>query len=128
MKLSETAPIILNIIKTSRKINAINIAKISGLTIRRIYDVTTVLEALDLVDIENPKKGRGKIYVWRGTENNKNTKDTKGFVKKIKFNSRQIKISCVNGTINRIQNNPIDVIITGSHNLTVEKYEEFLSK
>lgn len=125
MKLSETAPIILNIIKTSRKINAINIAKISGLTIRRIYDVTTVLEALDLVDIENPKKGRGKIYVWRGTEDNK---DTKGFVKKVKFNSRQIKISCINGTIVKIKNDPIAVIIEGSHNLTVEKYEEFLSK
>ena len=118
MKLSKIAPIVLNIIKTNRSVNAKDIARISGIALRRVYDITTVLEALDLIDIEKPR-GWEKEFVWRGT---------KAIGKKVKFNSSKIKIFCVNGTITRIQNNPIVVIIEGSHNLTVENYVEFFKQ
>ncbi len=121
MRLSETAPIILNIIKNNRRVNAKEISKISGLAIRRVYDVTIVLEALELVDVDysREKTKPTKIFIWRGL---------KIANKKVKANSRKIKVSCVNGTIIRIQNRPIDIIIEGSHNLTVENYVDHLSK
>lgn len=124
MKITEIAPLVLNIIKNNRKVNAKDISRISGLPIRRIYDITVVLEALELVDVDysNEITNRSKIFTWR--ENNAaQLADTR-----IKLNSRKIKVFCVNGTITRIQNNPMFIIIEGSHNLTVEKQVDFPSK
>lgn len=119
MKMSEAAPIIFKIIKNSRRIKAIDIARKSGIAIRRVYDVTILLESLKLVDTELPEHGWAKIYVWQGTNR---------VGKTVKFNSNQVKVFCNEGHITKIQNKPTEIIIQGSHNLTVENYVEFLEQ
>ena len=117
--MTEIAPIVLDIIKTYRRVTSQKIFIISGITKRRIYDVTVILEALKMIRIELPKKGKGKIYVWCGTSIKKEGK---------KINSNKIKVSCENGSITRVQNNPVNILIEASHNITVENYNDFLNE
>ncbi len=118
MRLSEIAPIILNIIKSHRNINAKDIARISGIAVRRIYDITTVLQSLDLINVAHIGNytRRYKTFSWKG---NHSVGDAK-----IRFNTNILKVSCVNGSIVKVKNSPTSIIIEGSHNLSVEKSEE----
>lgn len=115
MRLSECAPIILGIIKSHSEINAKEIAKIAGLAVRRVYDITTVLQSLDLINVGHSGNytRRYKIFSWKGRNEGSD---------KVKFNTNRLMISCVNGTIVKVKNSLTSVIIEGSHNLSVENH------
>ena len=116
MKMAETTKIIFNLIKAYRRIKAYKIAALTGIKIRRVYDVTIILENLDLIDIEKSKGSKAKIYVWRGTQSNGKT---------VKFNTNKIRIDTA-GIITSISNNGTYAIVEASDKLTVQNYVGYL--
>ena len=116
MKMTEATPLIFNLIKTYRRIRADKIAELTGIKIRRVYDVTIILETLNLVDVEKPEKGWAKIYVWRGTQRNG---------KAVTFNTHKIRIN-TDGIITSISNNGTYAIVEASDKLEVQNYVGYL--
>jgi hypothetical protein len=116
--MKESAPLIMKLIKKEKKITAPNIARILDIPIRRVYDVTILLEALELIKV---KRGRAKLYIWKTSFG--------GDIETMYFNTNRIKITAsMRGTITKVKNHPEKIIVEGSTNLIAENYVDYLQQ
>ncbi len=117
MKLHEATLIIMDMIKTRGRIKTKEIVEKTNIPRRRIYDVTIMLNALNLIDIKRTTYGHGKMYMWK----EKSSKEGEGVV----FNATKIKIE-TKGAITSISNRGTSVVVEATHKLRVQKYEDYI--